>query len=507
MQKIINEILCWGVRVPDHITGRKRGAGPAEGRAFLIQGQPVNASISGPHLSSSPYSLKATANGFMLLKNDKDVTPVEIVSNPHFYQHQTDDGTACKQIALLHGSDCLASTVLQRCSNWRGSQGCAFCGTELSLKNNATIAKKTPRQLAQVARIAKQHDAVRHVVLTSGTAEPPGAEIAYLAKCTEAVKTATGLPVHVQFAPPHDLGMMDELKAVGVDTVGIHIESFDLSVLEQIAPAKAQIGIDRYEETWKRAVSLFGSNQVSSFLIVGLGEKPESVVWGAETLADLGVYPFVVPLRPIPGSSMQAIRPPSPDRMHGIYMAVAKIMQRKGLCTQANLAGCTPCGACSALRFYEKPINKIVYHQSRTKEERHAAYKIRGEVFVKEQGLFKETDRDANDSKSIHIIAKQNERIIGTVRIFPVDANGGWVGGRLAVQKPYRTTRVGAELVKEAMKRVKKKGCNCFTAHIQAKNVHFFKRLGWNPIGSVKPYLGRPHLLMRADLDTVGEDY
>jgi hypothetical protein len=40
----------------------------------------------------------------------------------------------------------------------------------------------------------------------------------------------------------------------------------------------------------------------------------------------------------------------------------------------------------------------------------------------------------------------------------------------------------GALLVKEAMKRVKKKGCTRFTAHIQENNVSFFKKtLAGNP--------------------------
>ena len=129
-------------------------------------------------------------------------------------------------------------------------------------------------------------------MLTSGTGDPPGSEIPYLAECTAAIKAAVALPVHVQFLPPDDLGLMDQLKAAGADTVGIHIETFHLPTLERVAPAKARIGIVRYETAWRRAVSLFGPNQVSSFLIAGLGEPPEAVVSGSEVLADLGVLPL-----------------------------------------------------------------------------------------------------------------------------------------------------------------------------------------------------------------------
>ena len=86
--------------------------------------------------------------------------------------------------------------------------------------------------------------------------------------------------------------MLHLLKEAGVDTVGIHIESFDLDTLNRVAPAKAAIGLKRYEEAWKKAVELFGPNQVSSFVVVGLGEDPHSIISGSSLLADMGVYPL-----------------------------------------------------------------------------------------------------------------------------------------------------------------------------------------------------------------------
>ena len=121
------------------------------------------------------------------------------------------------------------------------------------------------------------------------------------------------IPIHAQFLPPTDDGKLHELKTAGVDTVGIHIESFDFDTLSRIAPAKAVIGFERYERAWNKAVQVFGHNQVSSFLLVGLGESEESVVRGSEFLAERGVYPFVVPFRPIPGSAMQDRRDTGPS--------------------------------------------------------------------------------------------------------------------------------------------------------------------------------------------------
>ena len=274
-----------------------------------------------------------------------------------------------------------------------------------------------------------------------------------------------------------------------------------------MAPAKAAIGLNHYERAWKKAVQLFGVNQVSSFIIAGLGETITSIAWGSEFLADLGVYPFVVPLRPIPGSSLKRSTPPHPDMMKQVYEAVGKILQTKGIATHKILAGCARCGACSALSAYENKEDDLICHSARNKAEESQAYQIRKQVFVDEQGLFNTSDRDENDKSATLLVARHKGSVIGTVRIYKTDTGlDHWIGGRLAVKKDFRATRAGSALVREAMKRVQKKGCRVFTAHIQEKNVPFFSELGWKPVGPVKSHLGHPHQKMEANLNLVPKD-
>lgn len=503
---IVADIQSLGVRVPLDFChkGRRGGAGPAEGRAILIQSTPVNAPIAAAYVARSPYIMVETETGMSLFRHETELSPVRIVPEPRFYGRSGPDGVPFWKIALLHGADCLATTVFQDCVNWNTGQRCRFCATMTSLKNGRTVARKTPDQLARVARYAKALDSVSHVVLTSGTGSPPGSEIPYLAQCVQAVKAAADLPVHVQFAPPPDPSVMDELKDAGTDTVGVHIESFDPKTLAAIAPAKFEIGMARYEATWKRAVDLFGPNQVSSFLIVGLGEPPNSIVQGSEILADMGVYPFVTPLRPVPGSAMEHAVPPDPDLMKDIYRAVAEVLRQKGLSSKQNRAGCVRCGACSALSLYEKPLDHLVCHAVRVPEELAAAMAIRHRVFVEEQGIFQDSDQDAHDASAIHLVLKINGEIVGTVRVYPEkDSFGTWVGGRLAVRKDSRSFRAARLLVKEAMRKVKQKGCVRFTARVQEKNVALFKKIGWRPVGYLEQHCGFPHQLMEADLATV----
>jgi len=498
---LITELQSYGLRFEGKLLKRKGGAGPAEGGTLLIERIPVSLPMSSKYVSESPYLLREEGGKYYIFKDGKSLHPVEFVKRPTFYNDSTEDGIPYQKIALLHGKDCLATTVVQTCAYWHTSKRCLFCGINLSYESGQTVKIKTPEQIAEVAAKAKKLDSIQHIVLTTGTVQPITREFSHLARCASVIKKATDLPIHAQFTPSSDPEKFYELKEAGVDTVGIHIESFDIDILSRVAPAKAVMGLKKYEKAWKIAVEVFGPNQVSTFLIVGLGEKKESVIWGSECLADLGVYPFVLPLRPIPGSLMQDALPPDPEEMKRIYEAVACILKRKGLSTSQSLAGCVRCGACSALQAYEQEMDHVICHPVRTNVEQEKAFEIRREVFVQEQKLFSDSDRDENDAKSIHLVAELDHQVVGTVRLFPINANGHWIGGRLAVRKGFRNTGAGELLVREAMKWVKRRGCIKFTAHIQVENVSFFSHLGWKTIEPVKDYFAKPHQLMQANLE------
>ena len=124
--------------------------------------------------------------------------------------------------------------------------------------------------------------------------------------------------------------------------------------MERTAPGKAVIDKSRFIGSWKEAVAIFGRNQVSSFIIAGLGETTDSIIEGAALLCDLGVYPFIVPLRPIPGTTLEAQTPPEPIAMIDIYEQASTLLQRSGLSWKKSRAGCVRCGACSGLPDFER---------------------------------------------------------------------------------------------------------------------------------------------------------
>ncbi len=343
-----------GIRIESAIDRRKGGAGPAEGITIILNGRPLTVPAAGSFVAQSPYSLRSSAGKHQLCLDGKPLGHLTIPPPPRFYALSTDEGISYGSIGLMHGNRCLGSTVFQTCIYWDSPRRCTFCGIELSLRNSATVHTKTPAQLLEVARAASRLDGIEHVTLTTGAQADEMKKITYLASCCSAIKSQTSLSIHVQIMPPNDPGLLALLKQSGADTVGIHIESFDGATLEKAAPCKAGIGKSRFISSWKAAVEIFGPNQVSSFLIAGLGESPESMIEGAALLCDLGVYPFIVPLRPIPGSLLASHAPPDPDVMIDIYQQVSTLLRKSDLCWRKSKAGCVRCGACSGLPDFER---------------------------------------------------------------------------------------------------------------------------------------------------------
>ena len=349
---ILGELQRYGARVEGSLDGRKGGAGPSDAGMMWVDGQPVTFPFAAAYVAESPFVFAEEDDGWGLYRSGERVAGADLPPKPKFYDLSTADGIEYWKIALLH-LDSLASTVIQTCLYWDTPDQCTFCGIELTLEAGSTIPVKKPEQLAEVARAAKELDGAVDVTLTTGTPNSPDRGARYLGRCARAIKEASGLPVQAQFEPPEDLVVLDEIKDMGVDTVGMHVESFDADTLARVAPAKARTGIKGYFDAWRRAVEVFGRGQVTTYVILGMGEDPKETIEGCRRAIDMGVYPFVVPLRPVPGSLLEACRPPAPDYVESVYRQVTPYASLHGLTSGGVSAGCARCNACSAMKAFE----------------------------------------------------------------------------------------------------------------------------------------------------------
>ncbi|SDU29620.1 MSMEG_0568 family radical SAM protein [Gordonia westfalica] len=325
---------------------RTGGAGPSDDGHLMVDG--LHAAI--PRNPQSPFVF----DGDRVLYDGVDVgIEVEAIGRPRFYDLQTADGVSYEKIARLHGRNVLATTVVQTCIRYDESERCRFCSIEESLRSGSTIAVKKPDQLAEVARAAVELDGITQMVMTTGTTNGRDRGARHLARCVRAIKDAVpNLPIQVQCEPPADLAVLTELREAGADAIGIHVESLDDDVRRRWMPGKSSVSMDEYRAAWAEAVRVFGRNQVSTYLLVGLGEDTDEMIAGAKELADTGVYPFIVPFRRHAGTlAVDVDDAPAPDPaiVEKISREVAGHLTLIGMSGADQRAGCAACGACSIL--------------------------------------------------------------------------------------------------------------------------------------------------------------
>jgi radical SAM protein (TIGR04043 family) len=175
-----------------------------------------------------------------------------------------------------------------------------------------------------------------------------------LAESAAAVKSRVALPIQAQCEPPDDDAWYARMHEAGVDSLGLHLEAISEDVRQRIMPGKAQISVARYFEAFAAAVPVFGWGQVSTYILAGLGDDRETLLGTCQRLAEIGVYPFVVPFVPISGTPLESHPTPSAAFMQSVLAPLADMLIRHGLRSADVKAGCAKCGACSALSVYER---------------------------------------------------------------------------------------------------------------------------------------------------------
>jgi radical SAM protein (TIGR04043 family) len=359
-RQLMTELQSTGLRLvaPDAgAASRRGGAGPSDHKAVTVDGVtimvPVHTSTAwhSPFVAQTPDASGTSA----LLRGTIPIASISFPKAPRFYGMQTLDGVPYSHIATLHGADVLATTVLQTCIRYQSrTKTCQFCAIGQSLAAGRTIERKTPAQLAEVAKAAVELDGVKHMVLTTGT--PPGKDrgAAILTESAQAIKAAVNLPIQGQCEPPDDDAWFARMHDAGIDTLGMHLEAVTPSVRARIMPGKASVPLSRYFESFAAAVPVFGRGQVSTYILAGLGDTAEAILDMGEKLIALGVYPFVVPFVPISGTPLESHPSPTPAFMDSILRPLATMLRHSLMLAIDIKAGCGKCGACSALSTYER---------------------------------------------------------------------------------------------------------------------------------------------------------
>ncbi len=122
-----------------------------------------------------------------------------------------------------------------------------------------------------------------------------------------------------------------------------------------------------------------------------------------------------------------------------------------------------------------------------------AARSVREAVFIVEQGVPRELELDANDSRSRHVVARDaSGTAIGTGRLL----SDGHIG-RMAVLSSWRGQGVGRALLERLLDEATASGMTSLVLNAQVQACGFYRRLGFVEEGAEFIEAAMPHRAMR----------
>lgn len=140
----------------------------------------------------------------------------------------------------------------------------------------------------------------------------------------------------------------------------------------------------------------------------------------------------------------------------------------------------------------------IEVRRVRDEGEYEAALELRTEVFVGEQGVTPEGDRDGRDDEAIQLVALDEGAVVGTCRVLVTGARGRF--GRLCVRAGHRRRGIAGRLLALAEDEARAAGCTEMGLHAQTDALGLYVAAGYREYGERFTEEGLEHVGMERAL-------
>jgi predicted GNAT family N-acyltransferase len=129
-------------------------------------------------------------------------------------------------------------------------------------------------------------------------------------------------------------------------------------------------------------------------------------------------------------------------------------------------------------------------------EELRSALEVRRQVFVQEQGVSEDLEYDGYDDEALHMVVRDEERVIGTARVRFLTTNQAKIE-RIAILKPFRRRGIGSSILSFLKIDLKNRQIKHVVLHAQYAVTAFYKSCGFVKIGSPFWEDGIKHIKMQ----------
>jgi len=281
------------------------------------------------HKPLSPFALDSAEHGQLFLTFDgKPVSPVKYDRKDPLLEKLTSSGIPFSQIAFL------ANRRLQInhepvCFYQKNNISCKFC----ALPKHGDPFRL--QDIFEVINMYLQLPSFDHFLIGGASnTYKKGWDTIY--KIAEYISSHSDKGIYLMTVPPADVGILKDLKAVGITEVAFNIEIFDRRIAKAIMPGKGAIPIQAYFTALEKAVELWGrKGAVRSMVVVGL-EPLSSLLTGIESLARMGVQPILSPFGPRPETELGQYIPYDTKTLIWIFKKAVDICRPYGLLPGPN---------------------------------------------------------------------------------------------------------------------------------------------------------------------------
>jgi lipoyl synthase len=256
------------------------------------------------------------------------------------YQIRVSLGTAIV-LGFLKGKLCAEPTTayLMTYKIGKCEANCGFCSQARESKSSTELLSRVswptfpiPNVLIALKTAVKQGKIKRVCIQALNYLQVFG-QIETLVK---KIKEQAPVPVSVSCQPLNKENMQLLAKA-GVDTLGIALDAVTETLFEKVRGKKAG---NSY--TWENqfslladAVAVFGKGNVSTHVIVGLGEKEKEATQTIQKCVDISVLPALFAFTPILGTALENNSPPTLESYRRVQ--VARYLIIKGIASSNTI--------------------------------------------------------------------------------------------------------------------------------------------------------------------------
>lgn len=298
----------------------------------LANGIPINAPINLKFGELSPFTIcydsKLTINYY-----NKIISTVTLELEPDWNNRYTQGGIPFSRIAYL-STDRLRLKHESICTFKKMGKGCFFC----NLPERAIDFSQSDFNEVLDALLA--NPTFRHILIGGGSGNPltESKEIIDLAKKIRARNK--DISIYLMSIPPAKPEILQDYKDAGITEVAFNIEIWDRTIAQKLMPGKGNIPLSHYIDVLRESVNIWGKEgNVRTALIVGLNQN-ELLLEATEYLCQLGIQPMFSIFRPMIGTRLESVVPPSNQTLLSLYYNILEV------CTKYRMEPGPSCKEC-----------------------------------------------------------------------------------------------------------------------------------------------------------------